>query len=185
MEYIGEELFWGKAGNLLVMLAFTSALFSAISYIKALRSPEDSWRKIARASFIIHSFSILGIFAIIMSLIVRHRFEYLFVWEHSSKTMPLRYILSCMWEGQEGSFLLWMFWNSVMAWIVIYKARTWESGVMINVSLVQCFLSSMILGVVVLGHKIGTNPFTLLREAPDFAHLPFVQMPDYLSHLAD
>ena len=185
MQYIGEELFWGKAGNLLVMLAFTSALFSSISYIKALRSNLDSWRKIARASFLLHSISILGIFAIIMSLILRHRFEYLFVWEHSSKVMPMRYILSCMWEGQEGSFLLWMFWNTVLSWIVIYKARTWENGVMINISLVQCFLASMLLGVVVFNHKIGSNPFTLLRESPDFANLPFVQMPDYLSKLKD
>ena len=185
MQYIGEELFWGKAGNLLVMLAFTSALFSSISYIKALRSNLDSWRKIARASFLIHSLSILGIFGIIMSLIVRHRFEYLFVWEHSNKVMPMRYILSCMWEGQEGSFLLWMFWNAFLSWIVIYKARAWESGVMINVSLVQCFLASMLLGVVIFNHKIGNNPFTLLREAPDFANLPFVQMPDYLSQLKD
>jgi len=185
MQYIGEELFWGKAGNLLVMLAFTSALFSSVSYIKALRSGLDSWRKIARTSFLVHSISILGIFGIIMSLIIRHRFEYLFVWEHSSKAMPMRYILSCMWEGQEGSFLLWMFWNAVLSWIVIYKARAWESGVMINVSLVQCFLASMLLGIVVFNHKIGSNPFTLLREAPDFANLPFIKMPDYLSQLRD
>jgi cytochrome c-type biogenesis protein CcmF len=185
IQYVGEELIWGKAGNLLVVLAFTTSLLSAFSYIFALRTNNDSWRKIARSSFALHTFSIVGIFAIIMSLIVRHRFEYLFVWEHSNKVMPMRYILSCMWEGQEGSFLLWMFWNSVLSWVVIFKAKEWENGVMINVSLVQGFLASMLLGVVILNHKIGNNPFSLLREAPDFANLPFVQMPDYLSQLRD
>ncbi|MEO8088539.1 MAG: cytochrome c biogenesis protein CcsA, partial [Bacteroidota bacterium] len=185
IQYLGEELIWGRLGNLLVVLAFTSALFSSFCYIFALRANLDSWRNIARKSFAVHTISILGIFGIIMSLIVRHRFEYFFVWEHSNKIMPMRYILSCMWEGQEGSFLLWMFWNSVLSWIVIYKARDWESGVMINVSLVQSFLGSMILGVVVFNYKIGNNPFVLLRDAPDFANLPFVQMPDYLSKLAD
>ncbi|MCX6275921.1 MAG: cytochrome c biogenesis protein CcsA [Bacteroidetes bacterium] len=185
IQYIGEELFWGKLGNMLIILAFTSALFSSFSYIFALRTGEDSWRKIARKSFLVHTISIIGIFGVIMSLIVRHRFEYFFIWEHSNKVMPMRYILSCMWEGQEGSFLLWMFWNTVLSWVVIYKSREWESGVMINVSLVQSFLGSMLLGVVIFNHKIGNNPFILLREAPDFANLPFVQMPDYLSKLAD
>ncbi len=185
IQYIGEELIWGKVGNLLVMLAFTSALFSAMGYIIALRKNDDSWKKIARKSFLVHTISILGIFGIIMSLIVRHRFEYYFVWEHSNRVMPMRYILSCMWEGQEGSFLLWMFWNTVLSWIVIFKAKEWESGVMINVSLVQGFLGSMILGVVIFNYKIGNNPFLLLREAPDFANLPFVKMPDYLSKMID
>jgi len=185
IQFLGEELIWGKVGNLLVVLAFTSALFSALSYIFALRTQLDSWRKIARKSFLVHTFSILGIFGIIMSLILRHRFEYYFVWEHSNKIMPMRYILSCMWEGQEGSFLLWMFWNTVLSWVIIYKSREWESGVMINISLVQTFLGSMLLGVVIFNHRIGSNPFTLLREAPDFANLPFVKMPNYLSLMTD
>ena len=185
IQYIGEELFWGKLGNLLIILAFTTALFSAITYVFALRSGVDSWRKIARQSFAVHSVSILGIFIILMTLIVRHRFEYYFVWEHSNKVMPMRYILSCMWEGQEGSFLLWMFWNTVLSWVIIYKARDWETGVMINISLVQGFLGSMLLGVVIWNTKIGSNPFTLLREAPEFANLPFITMPDYLSKMVD
>ena len=185
IQYIGEELIWGRLGNFLVILAFTSALFSSISYILAIRTSVDSWRKIARQSFVVHTISILGIFALIMSLIIRQRFEYFFVWEHSNKVMPLRYILSCMWEGQEGSFLLWMFWNSVLSWIIIYRSREWESGVMISITLVQSFLASMILGVVIFNYKIGSNPFTLLREAPEFASLPFIQMPDYLSKIAD
>ena len=185
IQFLGEELIWGKLGNMLVMLAFTSALFSSIAYIFALRTNQESWRKIARKSFLLHTVSILGIFGIIMSLILRHRFEYFFVWEHSNRIMPMRYILSCMWEGQEGSFLLWMFWNTVLSWVVIYKAREWENGVMINISLVQVFLGSMLMGVVIFNYKIGNNPFILLREAPEFAGLPFVQMPDYLSRLKD
>jgi cytochrome c-type biogenesis protein CcmF len=185
IQYIGEELFWGKIGSLLIILAFTTALFSSLSYIFALRRNDDSWRSIARKSFVLHTFSIVGIFLLIMSLILRHRFEYYFVWEHSNKVMPMRYILSCMWEGQEGSFLLWMFWNTVLSWVVIYKSREWETGVMINVSLVQSFLASMLLGVVIFNYRIGSNPFMLLREAPDFANLPFVKMPDYLSRMTD
>jgi cytochrome c-type biogenesis protein CcmF len=42
-----------------------------------------------------------------------------------------------------------------------------------------------LLGAVVFGYKIGNNPFILLRDAPDFANLPFIKMPDYLARIKD
>ena len=185
IQYIGEQLLWGKIGNLLVFTAFTAALLSAISYFFSFRTNDNSWRKLARQAFAIHTISITGIFGLLFYLILNHRFEYAYVWEHSNYIMPLKYILSCFWEGQEGSFLLWLFWHSVLGWVLILTSGEWENGVMFIVSLVQVFLASMILGIVILGHKIGTNPFILLRDHPDFANLPFIKMPDYLSRIKD
>ncbi|MBK6986926.1 MAG: cytochrome c biogenesis protein CcsA [Bacteroidia bacterium] len=185
IQYIGEQLLWGKIGNLLVFTAFTAALLSAISYFFSLRTDDKSWRKLARQAFAIHTISITGIFALLFYLILNHRFEYVYVWEHSNTIMPLKYILSCFWEGQEGSFLLWMFWHCALGWVIIATAGEWENGVMFVISLVQIFLASMILGVVILGYKMGNNPFVLLRDHPDFANLPFIKMPDYLSKIKD
>ena len=185
IQYIGEQLLWGKIGNLLVFTAFTAALLAAISYFFSIRSEDRSWRKLARQAFAIHTISITGIFGLLFYLILNHRFEYVYVWEHSNTIMPLKYILSCFWEGQEGSFLLWMFWHCVIGWVIILTAGEWESGVMFVISMVQVFLASMILGVVILGYKLGNNPFVLLREHPDFANLPFIKMPDYLSKIKD
>lgn len=185
ITYIGEELIWGKIGNLLVILTFTASLLSSAAYFMAVRSQDDNWKKLGRQSFALHSLTIFGIFGLLLYLILNHRFEYFYVWEHSNTEMPLRYILSCFWEGQEGSFLLWMFWHSVLSWILIFTAKDWESSVLLIIMLVQTFLASMLLGVSVLGHKIGSNPFVLLREHPDFANLPFIKMPDYLIKLKD
>jgi cytochrome c-type biogenesis protein CcmF len=185
IAYVGEQLIWGKLGNLFIMLAFTASLLSGFSYLFALRSGESSWKSIARSAFAVHTISILGIISLIFYLVISHRFEYHYVWEHSNTEMPLKYIFACFWEGQEGSFLLWMFWHTVLAWILIFTAGEWENGVLFIISLVQVFLTSMILGVIVFGHKIGTNPFILLRDHPDFANLPFIQMPDYLNRIHD
>ena len=185
IQYIGEQLLWGKLGNLLVFTAFSTALLSAISYYYAFRKEDRSFRNLARKVFAIHTISVTGIFALLFVLIINHRFEYFYVWEHSNTLMPLRYILSCFWEGQEGSFLLWMFWHCVLGWVLILTSKDWESGVMFIISLVQIFLASMILGIVVFNYKIGSNPFILLRDAPDFANLPFIKMPDYLSKIKD
>lgn len=187
MQYIGEQLIWGQIGNLLIGLAFVGALLGSVSYFLSFKRPEEekSWKQNARTSFIIHGLSVIGIFAVLYYLIFNHRFEYYYVWQHSSMDLPMRYIFSCFWEGQEGSFLLWTFWHVVLGLILVFKAGKWEGPVMVTVCLVQVFLMSMVLGVFVLGHKIGTNPFTLLREHPDMANLPFVQFPDYLQRIED
>ncbi len=185
IQYTGEQLIWGKVGNLLVMVSFVASLMSAIGFYISLKTEDLTWRTFARRMFAIHTTGIIGIFTVLFFIILNHRFEYYYVWEHSNTKMPLRYILSCFWEGQEGSFLLWMFWHCVISWVVIYTARQWETGVMFVISLVQVFLSSMIIGVVIFNYKIGSNPFILLREHPDFANLPFIKSPDYLSKIAD
>jgi cytochrome c-type biogenesis protein CcmF len=185
IEYIGEQLIWGKIGNVLVIISLVTSLFSAFGYYIFFRTNDNSWRSLARKFFALQTFSIIGIFSLLFYLILNHRFEYFYVWEHSNTLMPLRYILSCFWEGQEGSFLLWMFWHCVLGWLIIATARAWESGVMLILTLAQIFLSTMILGIVIFNYKIGSNPFILLRDHNEFANLPFIKMPDYLSKIKD
>lgn len=96
----------------------------------------------------------------------------------------MKYILSCFWEGQEGSFLLWTFWHVVIGFILQRKSAEWEAPVMTVISLVQVFLGSMLLGIFISEHRIGSNPFTvLLREHPDFANIPLFSNAHYLDKL--
>lgn len=186
MEYVGEHLLIGKIGNLFVILSFVFALLASISYFFAAKENEEtaSWKTIARVSFRLHSISILGIVGSLFIMLFNHYFEYEYVWHHSNKAMPMRYILSCFWEGQEGSFLLWSFWHVVLGLILQRSSKTWEAPVMSVISLVQAFLGSMLLGIFVFEHRIGSNPFTvLLREHPDFANIPLFTNPDYLQKL--
>jgi cytochrome c-type biogenesis protein CcmF len=63
-----------------------------------------------------HSFSILAVIFMLFFIMIKRYYEYEYVWGHTSDDLPFKYIFSAFWEGQEGSFLLWMFWNVV--WIV-------------------------------------------------------------------
>jgi cytochrome c-type biogenesis protein CcmF len=139
----------------------------------------------ARVAFQLHALSVVGIASTLFYMLLNHFFEYQYVWQHSNKSMDMKYILSCFWEGQEGSFLLWTFWNMILGLILNRQLKNseWEAPVMTIFSLVQVFLASMILGIYVGDYKIGTNPFLLLREHPDFMNLPFVQNPNYLEKL--
>lgn len=189
IQYLGEHLWAGQLGNCFVIISFVAALLAALSYYSAANCElnsegEISWKKIARISFLLHSFSVFGMVGTLFIMLSGHYFEYEYIWHHSSKAMPMQYIASCFWEGQEGSFLLWIFWNAVLGIVLMKREKEWEAPVLAVVSLVQVFLGSMILGVFVLGYKVGSNPFTvLLRQFPDFKDLPFVQQPDYLTKL--
>ena len=186
MEYISEHLLIGKVGNFFVILSFVFALLASLSYFFAARDNDEapSWKKIARISFQLHGLSVIGIVVTLFIMLQNHYFEYEYVWHHSNKEMPMRYILSCFWEGQEGSFLLWTFWHVILGFVLQRTSKIWEAPVMATISLVQVFLASMLLGIYVFEYRIGSNPFTvLLREHPDFAKIPLFDNPNYLEKL--
>jgi cytochrome c-type biogenesis protein CcmF len=161
----------GDLGHLFVITSFVSSLVCAFAYLKA-RSKTDlaekeSWLVNGRISFYVHLASILGVVASLFTIIYQHYFEYHYAYSHSSLLLPGQYMISCFWEGQEGSFLLWLFWQAILGVVVIFTQRQWEASVMVIVSLVQAFLASMILGVVIpwFNIKLGSSPFILLRDA--------------------
>ncbi len=176
--------FIGDLGHLLVITSFITSLASAFSYYQAHRTADltskSSWLKNARTAFYIHAIGILGIVCTLYFIIERHYFEYHYAYAHSSLHLPGEYMISCFWEGQEGSFLLWMFWQALIGLILIHTQKMWESPVMVVFALVQAFLTSMILGISLpLSHtKIGSSPFILLREA--MADPIFRVQPDFI-----
>ena len=175
MEYIGEHLLPGKIGQLFVVLSFIFSLLALFSYTFSTLGYEErkvSYKRLGRLSFGLHALAVLGIIVTLFYIIYSHYFEYHYAWSHSSKALPTHYIISCFWEGQEGSFLLWTFWHALLG-LVLFKAGKWEAPVLSVISLAQVMLSSMLLGYYILGVKIGSSPFLLLREvmagAPVFA----------------
>jgi cytochrome c-type biogenesis protein CcmF len=191
IQYIGENLLPGKLGQFFIILSFCSALLSTISYYFAtVSSHGDSfqkqavvgWQKIARIGFSLNIVSVIGIGSCLFYIIYNHLFEYHYAWAHSSKTLPVYYIISSFWEGQEGSFWLWTFWQGLLGIIIVLKGKSWENSVMTTIMLSQAFIASMLVGVEILGHRVGSSPFILLRDAvpgPIFARA------DYLSMITD
>jgi cytochrome c-type biogenesis protein CcmF len=181
----GENLVPGHLGQFFIILAFSSALLSTISYYFATvnKNPLDkSWHRLGRIGFISNSLSVVGIGVCLFYIIYNHLFEYHYAWAHSSRSLPVYYIISSYWEGQEGSFWLWAFWQAVLGNLLLWKARSWENSVMTVVSLSQTLLASMLIGVEIFGARVGSSPFILLREA---IQAPIFSQPDYLKYVAD
>ncbi len=175
----------GVVGHELVILSFVASLVAAFAYWQHSIKPEDaSWKKLGRGAFLVHGLAIFGVIATLFIIIYNHYYEYHYAWSHSSNNLPTHFMISCFWEGQEGSFLLWIFWHVLIGFVLIPRAKEWEGSVMAVFALVQAFLVSMILGVVPFDFggdfalKIGSDPFILLRDALDD---PFLQAnPDFV-----
>src|SRR5215217_1698749 len=190
--FVGEHLIPGDLGQFFIVLSFGSALFAAIAYYFATNNKNDnSWQTLARISFFINTVSVIGIGVCLFYIIVNHLFEYYYAFEHSSRTLPVYYIISSFWDGQEGSFWLWTFWQSVLGSFLIWKAKSWERPVMTVIALSQAMLATFLLGVEIFGTRIGSSPFILLREAvnlkesaPIFTTNPELYK-NYLSYIKD
>jgi len=187
INFIGERLLPGKVGNFFIVLAFVSAIFTALSYFFSTNITDDrtkrSWKTMGRIGFGLHGLSIVAIIAILFFIIKNHYFEYNYVYHHSSLELLTQYLLACFWEGQEGSYLLWAFWHVVLASILVATAKKWEAPVMSVLFLIQLILSSMLLGVYLFGYKIGGNPFVLLRN--EMTEAPIFLQANYLEFITD
>jgi len=187
MQFTGEHLWLGKLGQFFVVFSFGMAILTTLSYYFSVREELDpnrkgnfSWKLLARSAFLLHAISLVGIIACMFTLIYNHYFEYHYAWEHSSRALPTHFIISCFWEGQEGSFLLWGFWQIVLGSILIWKAKDWESGVMTVIGLSQVFVCSILLGVSIFGFQVGSSPFILTRMV--MTEAPIFKDPNYLSN---
>lgn len=185
IQFTGEHLLPGKLGQFFVILSFGTSLIALFSYYFATTNKDKldtSWKTLGRLAYRLNLLAIIGIGVCLFYIIYNHLFEYHYAYAHSSKTLPVYYIISCFWEGQEGSFWLWTFWQGVLGVILTFRAKSWENSVMTVMALSQVFLASMLLGVEFFGSRIGSSPFILLRDAID---APIFSTADYLSVIQD
>jgi len=200
ISFNNEHLFAGNFGHAMVVLAFVTSILGLFSFWRANNTQDKTSERIGKVTFGLHALAVLGIIASLFFIIYNHYFEYFYAWQHSSLSLPTHYMISCFWEGQEGSFLLWLFWQMVLGIFIIVRPSIWRSPVMAIIMLSQAVLSSMLLGISFtnfLGipfaepYTFGSSPFQLLREArPELLELPVMAIrnipkADYLQIITD
>jgi len=183
VDYLGEHTLIGRIGEVFSATSITAALLAAVAYFFANRSGHKGFRQLGRGAFWLHTAALIATALTLFVMLFNKYFEYDYVWKHANRDMPLRYIFSCFWEGQEGSFILWSFWNALLGNILLLTAKKFENLTMMVVAGFQVLLGSMFLGIYIFDYKIGNSPFTLIRELPENIGLPWTAMPDYLQKI--
>ena len=198
MEYTGEHLLPGQLGHFFVILSLVASLVATFAYFKSTSSAANDvsaqWKKLARYAFITEVISVFAIFGLLVYIVSNHLFEYKYAWQHSSRSLELKYLLASLWEGQEGSFLLWSIWHCILGLVLIKTTKKWEAPVMTVVSFAQFCLATMIVGIYIFDWKLGSNPFLLLRETNFLDNAPALHIgfdvnqplrPDYMASIND
>ncbi|MCO6478443.1 MAG: cytochrome c biogenesis protein CcsA, partial [Phaeodactylibacter sp.] len=188
IQYVGEHLLPGQIGQVAIVAGFVASLFAAASYFFATQRRESeeykAWRSMGRWGFLVHGLSVFTVIGVMFYLMVNQYYEYQYVQAHVSEDLPFKYIFSAFWEGQEGSFLLWMFWHVILGLVLMATGKQWEAPTLSVLSVIQLFIGSMILGIYIgFGEepaRLGSNPLMLLREVMD---APIFAKADYAAQL--
>ena len=132
--------------------ALLAGLASLVTYLRADRGRSDLL-PLARSLYAAYATCIVAASAVLMTLLLQHRFDVSYVNAYSSRDLPLHFLISTFWGGQEGSFLLWLFWGAVIGLFVWRSAKEQEAPVMV------AYLATF-LGIV--GILCKQSPFKLL-----------------------
>jgi len=128
-------------GVFIVWVAFAAASVSAFSYYRS-ATKNIRFLILARNSFGIMALSTIAASVLLMVYILTHRFEFAYVWEYSSRSLPLDLLVTTFWAGQDGSFLLWALCGSVIGlFLMAYTRRKGiEAETMALFTVIQAFL---------------------------------------------
>jgi len=132
--------------------ALLAGTASALTYLWVDRGRKDLL-PLARTLYTAFTVSVVASAAILMTLLLQHRFDVSYVNSYSALDLPLHFLISTFWAGQEGSFLLWCFWGSLIGLFVWRSAKEQEAPVMV------VYLSTF-LGIIAILCK--QSPFKLL-----------------------
>ena len=131
-------------GTILMWTAFLLGLASTITFWMSIRDPER-WRSQARQAYVLMTAAVVVASGLLMYLLVTHDYRLHYVWAYSDNLLPLHYLISTFWGGQEGSFLLWILCGVLLGLPLMRYARGYESRVMVVYNLTLLSLLALLL----------------------------------------
>ena len=185
IQYTAEHLLPGTIGTALMFVALFSAFISFIFYYLAETRDSNRFKKIGIIAYLSHFISLIIISGILFHILLNGYYEYAYVWEHTASYLPIKFIISAFWAGQEGSFLLWIVLQAFLGILLMGSSKLFHNRVMTVMAAGQFLLTTMILGIKPLGIMLGKSPFALLRLKANNVGSDFFQNPDYLSQIHD
>ncbi len=159
-------------GKATTIMGLVFAVLAIAAYVLAVKRPSDKkMLHVARCLYAATALSVLATFGILASRVygMDFRFDYAFKETGRDLIQPdflhhwLR--IAATWAGQEGSFLLWATWVSLIGFLVFAKAGKYEARVMPFYISIIGFLCAIL---------VKQTPFHLvpLPSAADFASNP-------------
>lgn len=170
----------GIAGKIIINAAFLCGILAAVGYFMYSNREDGRYFKWANRLFGLKGILVLAASGLLIYIILQHQFNYYYVYNYTSSDLQLKYLVSAFWGGQEGSFMLWILFSTLIgAGLIKWTREPYRGPVLFFLTLTQVFLLSMIAGIPVGDVSIGASPFRTLAEA--MPNAPFLQAnPDFV-----
>jgi cytochrome c-type biogenesis protein CcmF len=144
-------------GTIILGVALVSGLTAVWSYYQAAIGKQN-YLSIGRKGLYVSGAAIIAAAALLLSNILQHDFSYAYVWNYSDRKLPLHFLISTFYAGQEGSFLFWALCSSILSFFVLRYTRTRK----LEAHVLTIFLATQTFLVLLLLFK---SPFTLIWDA--------------------
>ncbi len=143
------------------LLIYFSALFGVVSFVGAIRWARGNPPSAGTFRFAYHgmTLSLAAACVALMYAILTHDYRFDYVIGYSSNDLPMLYLISAFWGGQQGTFLLWAFAAALIGY-PLFRRTSWEPATVMAVYL------PTILFIIGLMFNPRGNPFTLAAWVP-------------------
>jgi cytochrome c-type biogenesis protein CcmF len=155
-------------GNLLITATIITGIFTVIMYYYTFKGYTNTLM-LARRGFYLMTGFITAASAFLLYLILTHQYQYSYVFEYSSSDLSFGLLLSTFYAGQEGSFLLWLFFAAVTGLFLIKNLSddtAQESSFMMVYTMIAVFLAVLI-------SPFLKNPFTSIWADPNYVQVKY------------
>ncbi len=115
-------------GKLIIYISSFAFFLSFLLFIFAEYYQNHKYLKYAKISFFSATVCILLASLFLVSNILSHNFTLTYVWSYSSRNLPFLLLLSTFYAGQEGSFLLWALWMSLVGLVFFLYLKKHQLG---------------------------------------------------------
>ena len=152
-----------QVGYLILVLAFTSALYGVIASVAGARKGrEDLIRSGERGALGVMILLTLAVVLLLHALLTRD-FQNEYVASYSNRALPIGYTFTSLWGGQKGSLLFWGWLLSLYSSLVIFINRKRNRDLMPYVVAVLLLVNAFF----ILLNLVLANPFETLPFRPE------------------
>jgi len=137
---------WGQSGEMAIWMSLAMIILSGGAFFITAVGKRNLFQLGARAYYVqiaLASIALIDLWYLFFS----HDFSIAYVYSYSSSDLPFFYLLSALWAGQEGTYLLWLFFSSLFGLVILYGGGRYRSWGMFFYALVNLFLVIMLMTV--------------------------------------
>ena len=131
-------------GAVALWAALAALTVSTYFYFQSNRGNEEL-RGLARQFYVLATLAVIIASGILLFLILNHDFRIHYVFSYSDRSLSTPYLISTLWAGQEGSFLLWLLCGMIVGLPLMRYARHYEDRTLMVYNLAQASLLMILL----------------------------------------